>query len=466
MTFALVATISMLQTPISTVKIWEKWIAPGLEYVMEWEPGKPWIINALRINLKSTSIRPISELAGKTVYEDTPSFGRGTVTSMVQADSGLGGINGDFFPFKGNPLNLMVRDGELLEMPYQPKEFPTSRRPVFGWGDKSAQFGFARTSMTLTPDGSKSIPIDGLNEESIPGQTTINSQSAGIAYGKAPNSYAIIEIQDGKWAPTGQIRGDVIETGNNLTKRNVLPGTAIVIGEDAAAPKIAALQKSEEVTISMNTTGFDWSKITNVMGGSTTLLKDKKVDIDSAEAREAVEFTDLRHPRSAVGVNGRGDIWLVAVDGRTKYSIGATLPEMAAIMSSFGCVNAMNMDGGGSTAINVLGMTMNHPSDGVEREVANAIIVLGTPHSASNENLTFIGPSLVSLDQSVTLAIKVVGNKGNLPNSQILWNAEGAAWIDEGGTLHPTRAGIVNLTARVHGQLLESRITIVDQKAN
>lgn len=58
-----------------------------------------------------------------------------------------------------------------------------------------------------------------------------------------------------------------------------------------------------------------------------------------------------RHPRTAAGVASDGrTLILVVVDGRQEgYSIGVTLPELAAIMIGLGAANAINLDGGGST---------------------------------------------------------------------------------------------------------------------
>ena len=75
-------------------------------------------------------------------------------------------------------------------------------------------------------------------------------------------------------------------------------------------------------------------------------------------------FVAARHPRTAVGRTAEGDVWLVAVDGRSPVSVGASLPELAAIMRRLGCVEAMNLDGGGSTTLAAMGLTVNRPSDG------------------------------------------------------------------------------------------------------
>lgn len=59
-----------------------------------------------------------------------------------------------------------------------------------------------------------------------------------------------------------------------------------------------------------------------------------------------------RHPRTAFGLSAdRRTAWMVVVDGRQLTSVGATLPEMAGIFQRLGAAEALNFDGGGSTAL-------------------------------------------------------------------------------------------------------------------
>ncbi len=92
-----------------------------------------------------------------------------------------------------------------------------------------------------------------------------------------------------------------------------------------------------------------------------------------------------RHPRSAVGVTRDGRyLLLMTVDGRQPgYSEGASTAETAAWLHALGAYNALNLDGGGSTALVIEGADgqpelLNRPSGpppGVERRVANHLCV-------------------------------------------------------------------------------------------
>ena len=53
---------------------------------------------------------------------------------------------------------------------------------------------------------------------------------------------------------------------------------------------------------------------------------------------------------------------MLTADGREGASIGLTLVELANLMKELGCVNAMNLDGGGSTVMYVKGKIVNKPA--------------------------------------------------------------------------------------------------------
>jgi len=85
-----------------------------------------------------------------------------------------------------------------------------------------------------------------------------------------------------------------------------------------------------------------------------------------------------RHPRTAIGWSeASGRVFLVAVDGRQPpYSDGMTLVELLGLFRRLGASEAINLDGGGSTAVVVLGVVQNRPSDREgERAVGNALLL-------------------------------------------------------------------------------------------
>ncbi|HEX9774757.1 MAG TPA: phosphodiester glycosidase family protein [Actinomycetota bacterium] len=113
------------------------------------------------------------------------------------------------------------------------------------------------------------------------------------------------------------------------------------------------------------------SSIVGAVGGNPRLVKDGAVVEQDADS-----FSLSRHPRTMVGWNAKGDLLMVTVDGRSREARGSSLPEAALFMKRLGAVEALNLDGGGSATFVVRGRVRNRPSDGYERRVADALLVL------------------------------------------------------------------------------------------
>ncbi|MFD1271042.1 phosphodiester glycosidase family protein [Streptomyces kaempferi] len=124
----------------------------------------------------------------------------------------------------------------------------------------------------------------------------------------------------------------------------------------------------------------------SIVSAAPTLVEDGRVHIDAAtegtlDPRDlsfGFAWSNVRQPRTLVGIDRRGQLLLVTVDGRQPgVSEGFTLAEAARFMRSLGAVRALNLDGGGSTAMAVNGTLVNVTSDATgERAVGDTIQVL------------------------------------------------------------------------------------------
>ena len=96
-------------------------------------------------------------------------------------------------------------------------------------------------------------------------------------------------------------------------------------------------------------------------------------------------FNTTRHPRTALGITRRGEILWITVDGRSKEAAGMSLYELSQLMEALDCVEAINLDGGGSTTLWIDGTTktgiVNMPCDDKvfdeygERKVSNVLLL-------------------------------------------------------------------------------------------
>jgi exopolysaccharide biosynthesis protein len=96
-------------------------------------------------------------------------------------------------------------------------------------------------------------------------------------------------------------------------------------------------------------------------------------------------FNDKRFSRTGAGLTKNNHLLLITVDGNSEQSAGMTIAEFAQIFKAFNCINAINLDGGGSTTMWIKGQPdsgiVSHPTDNKkfdhygERKIANAIIL-------------------------------------------------------------------------------------------
>ncbi|MDP0499872.1 MAG: phosphodiester glycosidase family protein [Verrucomicrobiota bacterium JB022] len=87
-------------------------------------------------------------------------------------------------------------------------------------------------------------------------------------------------------------------------------------------------------------------------------------------------FTD-RNPRTVIGVTADNKLILMVIDGRqAEHSAGASLYELQDIMLGVGAVEALNLDGGGSSSLAIFDETVTQPSD-LEgaRAVPNFVVI-------------------------------------------------------------------------------------------
>jgi hypothetical protein len=127
------------------------------------------------------------------------------------------------------------------------------------------------------------------------------------------------------------------------------------------------------------TPGERFESARDIINGAGLLRKDGKPlsKWTETEAVQGPTFVDVRHPRTVIGTDRRGNIWLIAIDGRQPtHSLGMTFTELLALCARLDLVNALNLDGGGSTSMVAKDVIVNKPSDAVgPRPISDAILV-------------------------------------------------------------------------------------------
>lgn len=453
--YALLAglTLCLVGSKRSEREVWVKPIAPGLTYRMEVESDPKRLIHVLRLNPASVAVNAKAALAGVTVFEPNATKGRGTVSEMVRQHNAIAGINGDYFGSTGDPIGFLIKNGQLASLPYQ-------NRAIFAWGPSTAQVGTAKFSGKVTPERGDPISIDGVNDECGENGLTLNTPMVGLSIAKSPCLTLVMKVDGNVLPPSTHTFGTVSFKTNDATSLPLEPNQFALVARGSKVKGLSGLKVGSRIAIDLLTSGFDWPNIDQAIGGGPFLIKGGKVAIDSKEEGFQPDHGGSRHPRTAVGRCADGDLVFVVVDGRQSMSVGATMDELASIMLRQGCVDAINLDGGGSSTMNILGASINRPSDKIsERSVADGIIFSGPRISDQGESLTLRASSMLKLKD--WMDVTVADDKGVVvPNVEVLWSMQGAAWIDQGGRIHPLETGEAKLTAQVRGRTLNAKVKI------
>jgi hypothetical protein len=297
--------------------------------------------------------------------------GRTTTSELLRSvpasDMPLAAVNADFFLFAppGVPVGALVTEGRLLAGPIE--------RPVLAFDATSRPFIGALTVRGTIASSRARIPIATWNRPS--------SSAIGIvdaAWGQSldslsrPGARMLVPVAARRYriaalprAHDGMARADTMMLVGSA-RASLLDGDTVVV-ETTLAPTMPV----------------------NAVGGFPLLVHDSVI-VSNIDSAGSAGFRGV-NPRTAAGYahNGRR-VLLVVIDGRQAgVSVGTTTRETAALLRDLGAREAINLDGGGSTAMVVRNTStgevrvVNKPSDAVgERPVADALAVLGVCRSA------------------------------------------------------------------------------------
>jgi phosphodiester glycosidase len=288
-------------------------------------------------------------------------------SSMAVRSGGLAGVNGDFGFDTGRPVHAFALGGEIVQT-------SRARGPSFTIAaDGTLDILTPTTTITATETATAAQwPISSWNgNRSFPAQLNAYSEVGGGLVKPAPNAcWATLApateptptdigvTQDfsvavtGCAAPPDPVGDEVVLATKPLT-------------DDAVF--LEGLAAGEAVTIAWS---LGRAGVTEAVGGSHLLVDGGQIVLGDCTGAVCD-----RNPRTAVGLTKDGRVLLVVVDGRGSSSSGMTLDELARFMLRLGAVEAMNLDGGGSSTMVAKGNLVNRPADSFERGVSSAIVV-------------------------------------------------------------------------------------------
>lgn len=290
---------------------------------------------------------------------------RQRVSEMARRAGALAAVNGGFFATSGDPLGCLMIDGELISEP------DASRSCAGITRDGVVLFDRVHVDLTVVA-GEAPGTVGGVNRERRADELILY-RPVFDASTRTNNAGAEAVVQNGVVVSIVDQRGNAAIPRDGFVLSGHGRGRQWILR--ALAPGTPVYIRTVLVPRSGNPR---WREVVHAIGGGPRLLS---TGTWLAPETFGPEITDRRHPRTALGVLADGRFVFLVVDGRQPtHSLGMTLDELAVALRRLGAVEAMNLDGGGSSVLIVNGRLVNLPSDeSGERPVADALLVVPAP---------------------------------------------------------------------------------------
>lgn len=354
------------------------------------DPDAPQKVHVIRVDFR--------DFRGTVGTEFGPALnGTEKLTDLVAATQAVAGINAQWF-YNSAPAGLYVKDGKLIGGATQGRGGIKITR-----GGRAVDVDAYTAHVTVTA-GDATTEIDGVNR--VPGEIWNCGGVGGDVPTDKPqhdvkctdNSELVRFTPEWGVTPTGPGAEVVLDRHGTVTAVNTSRGAPVPAGGStiqatgdstnwllAHATIGTRLQISDIVTDSRGRR-VALTPDTTILQVGPTLVDNGEVSVNAAADGLIRQGTDQTftynwavrsNPRSMIGIDRQGRLMLVVVDGRQAgYSEGLGIAETAQLMKHLGAVEAMNLDGGGSSVMATPTGIVNRPSDAAgQRSLGNVFLV-------------------------------------------------------------------------------------------
>ena len=403
-------------------------------------------------------------------------YGRSTMpqTAKYLTDAGLSvvaAVNGSFFDMlTGIPYGIIVTDGVLRSS--------GSGYAIGFFADGSAIIGEPEAAVSIVmPDGTqtgvfynKALTLTngvGLYSPDYDSKTKNTISAYNVVLQPTDGSVSL--------SLNGKLRAKVTSVMASTPSCPIPNGCFVLsIAEGTAyasvLQKLQSLKTGDELLIE-TTVADDWSNVVYACGGGDLLVEDGRAlddfTLDSAKERKA---------RTAAGLKKDGTLVLYTADNavKTDRSEGLTLSELAERMEKEGCVIALNLDGGGSTALgaqypgNASCTTVNAPADGSLRPCANFIYLVRKQTLSRQATQLYLYPYARPVLPGAKIAMTLKAADGNymaasLPGTAS-YRATNGTITDEGVlTVSKDARGTVTVNASAGALATQASLHVLQQ---
>jgi exopolysaccharide biosynthesis protein len=394
--------------------------------------------NSSRVESFSMELTPDSTAYPILLQGSGTMYGAATINHVVsiaqeQGYHVLGAINTDFFSTaSGVPIGISIEDGVY-------KSSPENESAMLITDGAVTLCQSPKIDLTLTNGRDGGVTsVHHLNKwrSSTGGLYLLNRDFSTVSTRTSTSGWYVrmklVSQTDpndplGIWAPSTGVEEPVLTVNSSLTlevTELVQSDQPLTIGEDeyiltsddasGYSAVYHSFQVGDQVTLTTSCQDEALSAAQWAGGVGDIMIRDGQI----TDTSSWTYMKDGRAPRTALGVKEDGTLLLYAVDGRQSgYSMGLSQLDLAQEMLAQGCRWAVNLDGGGSTAISIwlpgqsAPTIKNIPSDGTPRSCATYLLWVtddagdGTPDRLA-----------LTEDGAVVLA----GSSLTLPNTVVL----------------------------------------------
>ncbi len=267
--------------------------------------------------------------------------GTEALVEIARRNHATAAINAGFFNRNNQlPLGAIRSDGNW-------HSGPILHRGVMAWNE-AGEFAFDRLSiaeMVVLPEGDR-LPILHLNSGYVQAGMGRYTPEWGSVYTNILDRETIVVVADNRIL-------DRIETEKAGQTDVAIPNNGYVLVVRSDSGTVNRLAVGTEVAIELSSDPADLDRFPYIIGAGPLLLQNRQIVLDAESEQFNPQFSTARAVRSAIGRRSDGNLIVIAVQGNV------TLEETAAIVRDLGAVDALNLDGGSSTALFLGGQLIN-----------------------------------------------------------------------------------------------------------
>lgn len=292
----------------------------------------------VRINIVELSKGVNEDLVIEPTIASGTLASKSKISNIANRENAIVAINGGYFkPQTGVPLGTLMINKKVYTGPIYD-------RVAMGIFDNG--FDMARVQLRAQVETNKGgLKIDNINQPRMLSTHTIVYTSDWGEYSPPCPKYGVqIVVENGK--------ATRMSYGSNRIPKDGF----VIVGAEKNLNSIKDAKRFK-LNVKINP---EWKDVNHIISGGPYLIKNGDIYVDMTAQK--LGSIGGRNPRTAIGYTRDNHLIMLTADGREGSSIGLTLVELANLMKELGCVNAMNLDGGGSTVMFVKGHVVNKPA--------------------------------------------------------------------------------------------------------